>query len=419
MSLSTQVSKGIRLLSVLALVGLALSMPERPTQAVELADRVSAPPTPASPHAACDPDQTQASGAIYRICMPSLPLPFPPWNHDLVVFAHGYVSPTASVAIPEDQLTLPDGTSIPDAVTMMGYAFATTSYYTNGLAVQQGLADLVDLVDIFKAAHPDTNRVYLIGASEGGLITALAAEQHADVFNGGAMALCGPVGDFRQQVNYFGDFRVVFDYFFPGLMPGDPITIPQSLMDNWDTYLAITVTPALSNTANAISVTQLLSVTQAAYDPLDATSAITTISGLLWYNVFATNDAKAKLGGQPFDNFTRVYSGSLDDAALNAVVQRFTADTPALSAIQAHYQTVGRPHIPVATMHNTLDPIVPYWHEILYQNKIEAQGAALMHYNLPVSRYGHCNFDAAEVQVALTWLINFRFKVFLPVVLRQ
>jgi pimeloyl-ACP methyl ester carboxylesterase len=416
MSLSTHVFRGIRLLSVLALVGLALSMPGRSTQAAEMSGRVSIPPPPASPHASCDPDRTQASGAIDRICMPPF---FIPWNHDLVVFAHGYVSPTAPVAIPEDQLALPDGTSIPDAVTMMGYAFATTSYYTNGLAVQEGLADLVDLVSIFKAGHPDTNRVYLLGASEGGLITALAAEQHVDVFNGGAMALCGPVGDFRQQVNYFGDFRVVFDYFFPSLLPGSPITIPQSLMDNWDTYLAITITPALTNPVNAISVTQLLSVAQAAYEPLTPTTAITTISGLLWYNVFATNDAKAKLGGQPFDNYTRVYSGSLDDATLNTAAQRFTADPAAISAIQTHYQTVGQPRIPVATVHNTLDPIVPYWHEPLYQVKVEAQGAALMHYNLPVSRYGHCNFNAAEAQAALSWLVNFRFKVFLPVVLKQ
>jgi fermentation-respiration switch protein FrsA (DUF1100 family) len=140
---------------------------------------------------------------------------------------------------------------------------------------------------------------------------------------------------------------------------------------------------------------------------------------LLWYNVFATNDAKAKLGGQPFDNQTRVYTGSLSDAALNAAVQRFTGDPVALNEIQAHYQTAGRPRVPLATMHNTLDPIVPYWHETLYQNKLEAQGTALMHYNVPVGRYGHCNFNVAEAQAALSWLVNFRFRVFLPIILKQ
>lgn len=55
-----------------------------------------------SAHPACDPDGLQESGAVYRICMPT----FPPWNGDLVVYAHGYVSPTEPVGIPEDQMTL-------------------------------------------------------------------------------------------------------------------------------------------------------------------------------------------------------------------------------------------------------------------------------------------------------------------------
>ena len=59
---------------------------------------------------------------------------------------------------PEDQLYLPDGTYIPDAANLLGYAFATTSYSVNGLAIKQGLADLADLVSIFRAAHPTLKR---------------------------------------------------------------------------------------------------------------------------------------------------------------------------------------------------------------------------------------------------------------------
>ena len=49
------------------------------------------------------------SGAVFRICMPGEV----PWNGSLVVFAHGYVKPGGAPYIPEDQLVLPDGTSIP------------------------------------------------------------------------------------------------------------------------------------------------------------------------------------------------------------------------------------------------------------------------------------------------------------------
>jgi dienelactone hydrolase len=333
------------------------------------------------------------------------------------------VASTAPVAIPEDQLHLPDGSYIPDVVNWMGYAFATTSYYTNGLAIRAGLTDLANLVSIFKAAHPTVNRIYLVGASEGGLITTLAIEQSPSLYSGG-LATCGPVGDFRKQIDYMGDFRIVFDYFFPNVLPGAAITVPQSLMDNWETqYLSQTIA-VISDPANAISVTQLLSVTHAAVDPLDSTTAISTVTGVLWYNVFATNDAKARLGGQPFDNYTRTYTGSLNDVALNAGVQRYRADQTALDEIEAYYQTAGRPLVPLVTLHTTLDPIVPDWHETLYRDKVVANGLTPRYDDQEAARYGHCNFTASEVQTALTTLVNLvtnplRFKVFLPLVLKQ
>jgi pimeloyl-ACP methyl ester carboxylesterase len=351
--------------------------------------------------AACE-DGTQASGAKYRICMPG---PLPPWNGDLVLFAHGYVAAQEPVAIPENQLRLPDGTSIPDTVTSFGYAFATTSYSVNGLAVKEGLADLADLVTIFRAQHPTLQRVYLVGASEGGLITTLGIERYPGIYNGG-IATCGPIGDFREQVNYLGDFRVVFDAFFPGLMPGTAISIPQALIDNWDTHFATSILPVISDPANAISVTQLLSVTGAAIDPNVVTTTIATISGTLWYNVFATNDATNKLGGQPFGNVDRVYSGSLDDAALNAAVQRFTADPAALNELEASYQTAGNPHIPLVTLHTTGDEIVPYWHETLYRAKVVANYRTPWHANIVAPRYGHCNFTTNEVLIALLTLLD-------------
>lgn len=358
----------------------------------------SLPPAAA---AACE-DGTQASGAKYRICMPG---PLLPWNGDLVIFAHGYVAAQEPIAIPENQLHLPDGTSIPDTVTSFGYAFATTSYSVNGLAVKEGLADLADLVTIFRAQHSTLQRVYLVGASEGGLITTLGIERRPEIYSGG-IATCGPIGDFRAQVNYLGDFRVVFDYFFPGVMPGTAISIPQALIDNWDTHFATTVLPVISDPANAISVTQLLRVTGAAIDPNVVTTTIATISGTLWYNVFATNDATAKLGGQPFGNQGRVYSGSLDDAALNAAVQRFTAEAAALTELQASYQTAGNPPVPLVTLHTTGDEIVPYWHEPLYRAKVVANFRTPWHANIVAPRYGHCNFSTEEVLIALLTLLD-------------
>ena len=361
-----------------------------------------APIAPLAPMT-CGPDKAQTSGAIYRICMPAI------WNGDLLVYAHGYVAANQPVGIPEDQLHLPDGTYIPDAANFLGYAFATTSYSVNGLAIRQGLPDLVDLVSIFSTQHSKPKRVILVGVSEGGLITTLATEQYPAVFNGG-LAACGPIGDFRGQINYMGDFRAVFDYFFPSLMPGSPVAIPPEKIPadpvaDWNGFFNNKIAPELVKPSSAISVTQLLAVTHAPYDPSDpTTTTMHTIERLLWYSMYATNDAVAKLGGQPLDNMDKVYAGSLDDVALNAGVARFTAAPAALAAIEAGYQTTGRPQVPLVTSHTTLDEQVPYWHENLYRQKVVANNMTPRHDFMKIERYGHCNFTLPEIVQALQLL---------------
>ncbi len=346
-------------------------------------------------------DGVQDSGALYRICMPQEK----EWNGDLVVFAHGYVAPDEPIAIPEDQLELPDGTSIVDMLTGLGFAFATTSYSTNGLAVKEGKADLVDLVDIFSTEEETPDHVYLVGASEGGVITALNTEQHPDVFDGG-LAACGPVGDFRRQLNYWGDVRVLFDYFFPGVLPpftpGQDPPVPQEVMDNWDDYEA-DIRAAFD--ADPEATRKLLRVAHVPQKEGDHEANVDALVGLLWYNVFANNDGVAKLGGQPYDNNPRWYWGSGEDWQLNQEVTRFDADQAALDEIENHYQTSGALSVPIVTLHTLKDPVVPYWHEPIYRWKTTSQGAQALHTNIPSTRYGHCNFGVVEGLFSLGLLI--------------
>jgi hypothetical protein len=323
------------------------------------------------------------------------------WNGSLVVFAHGYVAHTGGPpVIPWDQLELPDGTSLPGIVTGLGFAFATTSYSDDGLAIVRGVQDVEGLVTSFTDSHPETDHVYLTGASEGGLVTTLAVEQAPGVFSGG-LATCGPIGDFRRQIDYLGDFRVLFDYFFPGLIPGDAISPPEITQDEWDTRYVPKITRAFSH--HPARLDTLLRVARAPFDPNEPQTKVETALGILWYNVFATRDAQAKLGGNPYDNSRRLYLGSGNDFWLNLLVDRFHADRTALAAIQEGYQTSGRLSAPLVTLHTTADPIVPYGHEPLYT--LKALPSGLRHTNLPVFRYGHCSFRAEEALVALGLLV--------------
>ena len=356
---------------------------------------------PDTAFAACEPDRLQASGAVYRICMPEPGR----WNGSLIIWAHGYVAFNRPIAIPEDQLTLPDGTSIAATINSLGYAFATTSYSVNGLAVRQGLADVIDLVDVFRSSKGPVQHTYLVGASEGGLITTLGVEQRPDLFAGG-LATCGPIGDFNKQIDYVGDFRVVFDYLFPGLIPGTPTEIPPDLVANWPAYYAGVVAPTVFAPANAARVQQLLRVTHA---PFDANNFFATaersVRDALFFNVVGGNDSNVKLGGQAFDNRRQLYFGSNNDLLLNLRVRRVAADAAARAEVRAHYDTTGVLNRPLVTLHTLRDQQVPAWHEALYAIKAVARGSADKLVAIPIDRYGHCNFTAPEVLIAFAILI--------------
>ena len=51
-------------------------------------------------------------------------------------------------------------------------------------------------------------------------------------------------------------------------------------------------------------------------------------------------------------------------------------------------------------MHTTLDQQVPYAHEVFYRWKTLAAGSGLKHINIPIQRYGHCEFTTAEALIA-------------------
>ncbi|MEA3376333.1 MAG: hypothetical protein U9R72_09105 [Chloroflexota bacterium] len=362
---------------------------------------------------------TQDSGAEYLICWPE------GWevgDRELMVYAHGYMAPDRDIEIPQDQMVL-NGVSITETVTDPPFraAFATTSYSANGLAVRPAIDDLLDLVDIFHHEKGTPNHIYLVGVSEGGLITALSVEEHPMVYDGG-LAMCGPYGDFQGQINHFGDFRVVFDYFFPGLMPGSAITITLDVMEAWRSgSLTETISNTVGASENMTKVTQLLTVTNVspyAYDPPTSTKSILDV---LQYNVYATEDAKEKLGGQPFDNQDREYEGSNDDVALNAGVERFTATVEALEAISDGYQTTGKLSTPLVTLHTTGDPVVPYWHATSYETKIADEGGSAFHSNHEVAGHGHCSFSPWDVLGAffeLEAMVRSHQRVFLPVIVR-
>lgn len=367
---------------------------------------------------ACVEDEL-TTGALVELCLPAT------WNGEIVLWAHGYTNPGPDrppytpLALPSDEA---GGLQVKDVIRNVGtqsagfYGYASTSYRRNGLVAPEAAQDLAETSSWTRqrlAGFATTNGferlpvvTYLVGASEGGLAAVLAAEESdAAASFDGALALCAPAGDFRRQIEWFGDFRVVFDYFFPGTMPGSAIEIPDeqtTVTDaNWETTRA-SIRAALD--AQPALAEELAAVTQVPHESGDPETLREATTEILRYSFMGTNDANDVLGGNPFGNSEKVYSGSADDDALNDGVSRHSADAAALASIETAFQTSGRPRVPLVAMHTTGDPVTPVWHAQLYVDK--NAGAAEQVTLVTVDRFGHCGFTLSELLAGFSQLVD-------------
>ncbi|MEM9388742.1 MAG: alpha/beta hydrolase [Pseudomonadota bacterium] len=363
------------------------------------------PIAPSAAQSTCGPDALQDSGSIYRICMP----PAEDYNNRLVIWAHGFQDATEPVSIPEDQLCF-DDVCLDDLFNGLGYGFATNSYSKTGLAILQGSDDILDLVDIFTEEQGAPERVYLVGASEGGIITTLLTEGSPEVIDGG-VAACGPIGDFNLQLEYFGNARLVFEVLWPGLLPGGPFNEPQDIADNWPDYFFQAIEPALR--ANPGRLLEWVASAELPVDPNDfLTSAINSAEAVLRYAVVNYDDATQVLGGFPFGNTDKVFGGVRLAELINDRVQRVEADPAALAEIE-NYQTTGSLDRPLITIHTTADEQVPYFHAPIYVLKTVLNLDYLtQHFHIPYDRYGHCNFTSTEALVAFLLVLLYAGDLF-------
>jgi pimeloyl-ACP methyl ester carboxylesterase len=345
---------------------------------------------------------------LFLVCIPAN------WNGNLVLYAHGYVAPQAPLALPVGELTL-DGTFVPQLLLAQGFAFATSSYHKNGAAIEQARNDLNDLLAYFKTLIPQGSlqNVLLIGGSEGGLIAVELLERNPNDYDG-ALALCGSIGGSLQQIHYAYDFRVVFDYFFPTVFtfaPGEPgekhfgaFDVPENAYLFWENVYKPRIITALTNDPQ--SAAQLFRITGAAVNPNDPSTAIETALAVLSYNIFGTNDIIATSGGIPYDNRFRIYRGSTNDVALNRGVERIKGDPRAELYAFRFYQTTGELRQPLVTLHNTLDPAVPFRHELTYGALAALQRKLRFVSVLPVPTYGHCEFTTEQILGAFVLLVQ-------------
>jgi pimeloyl-ACP methyl ester carboxylesterase len=336
-----------------------------------------------------------SSGALTKICVPTSG-----WNGQLVVFVHGYIPDVPAYAL-DFYDTLADGRPLATIVQTLGYAYATTTYRQNGLAVLEGVEDVRDLVALVESRVGRPARSFLAGVSEGGLVATLVAERFPALFTG-AYAICGPIGSFKYEIDYLTDFRVLFDYFFPGVFAGTAVNVLPADVEGW---LSGDIQRAVRTRLRAQPgrAHELMRTARAAFDPQDSATIAATTLAVLQYNVLGAGDLQRKLGGNAYDNRLRWYAGSSNDLRLNLLVGRFRADAAALVALRP-YETAGDLRVPLVSIHTTADGVTPFAHEVLYALKARPSGRGRF-IPLPVFRYGHCAFTTNELLTGLGVLL--------------
>jgi pimeloyl-ACP methyl ester carboxylesterase len=175
-----------------------------------------------------DPQHPQQ---LIQVCIPPVG-----WNGQLVIYLHGFTAIQEDLELPTRELADFGGNATIGALLQSGFAFATTSFRKFGYNVQEGAQDVNQLLTYFKTlvAPGSLKKTYLVGGSEGGIIATLLAEQFPQYYDG-TLCLCAPMGGAPYQVKYLGDFRVVFDYFFPSVFRDEfkAFEVPALAYQNW------------------------------------------------------------------------------------------------------------------------------------------------------------------------------------------
>lgn len=375
---------------------------------------------------------TLPSGALYEIELP------PTWNSlpkkILTVYAHGYVDPYKPISLPNDKI---EGKTIKEIVlndlTYGGLPFpvgyASTSYRDNGLVVLDAIEDIKQfraLIDDFfaqpESVYSPPDAVLLVGVSEGGLITVLTIEQNPGLFDA-AIATCCPIGNFYDQLQYYGDAHVLFKYFFGpsfnDINIGSPKGVSKNTMNAWaDGSLQLAIAEALQNDYiynNGDKIRQFIACANIPIsEEVQAQQpefVIQAILEVLRFPIMATNDAIIRLGGNPYNNKypqKKQYTGSDNDRKLNLTVERVYRKTweQAVENVK-DYETTGIFLTPLLSMHTQYDHVSLFSQQLAYIQKVESYGNPQLFVPIPVlDRYGHCNFTLEEVNQAIGLLLS-------------
>lgn len=329
------------------------------------------PPPPeseeAAPQAAACPDSVPAAtrclsgqdsaGAYYLIALPA------GWqNGPLVLHAHG--GPSLGAPTPERSVEDLQRWNI---MVRAGYAWAGSTFRQGGVEVRAAAEDTERLRKLFRQHVGVPSRTVLHGQSWGAGVAAKGAEMFTEANRDGTppydavLLTSGVLAGGTQSYDFRLDLRVVYQYLCDNHpRPDEP---PYAL--NLGLPAGATLSPSLASRVNQCLGLNRPAAERSAEQQARVQTIVDVIripetsiqSHLNWAtNHFQDISANRTGGASPFGNIGVYYTGSADDAALNAGVLRYRADPQAYARFAEDTDPNGRIPVPVLSVRGTDDP---------------------------------------------------------------
>ncbi|MFI1731208.1 hypothetical protein ACH40E_18720 [Streptomyces acidicola] len=339
-----------------------------PVQAAQPQPALTACPSNVAGKATCYRGQ-DANGAFYAIAVPKH------WNGSLIVHAHGGPD-LGEGSDPERSTGDLDRWSV---MVDEGYAWAGSSYRRGGYGTRMAAADTENLRRLFVDEFGKPERTYVHGQSWGGNVAAKVVEMYGKKHGpyDGALLTNGVLAGGSRGYDYRVDLRAVYQYYCQNLpLPSEP---------QYPLWQGLRPTSTLTTTGLRARLQECTGYASAPQERtplqqrnLDDILAVTniperTLESHLRFSVFTFRDiVHNRLGDRnPFSNDGVWYSGSHDDKALNAGVERFSADPDAQRDLSYDSDLTGQVSIPVLTMHAINDPTAFVEHEAAYRSTLK------------------------------------------------
>ena len=327
----------------------------------------------------------ELDGTVYRIEVPD------DWNGRLVMWAHGFRDFTPEL--------VPDPPPIRALLIEKGYAWAASSFSSNGFVPYEAAVETAALHDLFIETFGPPEYTYAAGGSMGGNAVLLSLELYPERYDG-ALAACSTTG--ADTIDFLGHYAVL------GAVAAGVGREEANTASELAELTVSKIMPALEADPDARKVFESLVKAMTGgsrpfrQEGFDARFRLNFV-------LLGIARLLMPLDGL-FDNTETVYPGApglgIEASRVNAQVVRVAGGPDAPEPGPGYSRLAGAAPVPLLMMHTTGDGFVPITSMVGFGARAEEVGNGGMVSQRAIRSAVHCGFSLPEIEAALDDLVG-------------